>query len=253
MAPMTRGQTLGIVALLAVVTGWVGVTALRNGQPSSAPGIVVRESLPTGGPTAGPAVSGSPGQIPAAPVQALESGTAPAEIVVHVAGAVKRPGVYHLRPNARNTDAVQAAGGFAALANTDVVNLAAHSEDGSQLYIPTRAEQPSGGSNSVVHASASQAAAPRTTVASPGAKSATSTGSGSHPGKLSDPAQGQIDLNTADSGQLQRIPGVGPAMAEHILTYRRTAGRFRSVDELLQIPGIGDKKFQKMRAFMVVH
>jgi len=174
--------------------------------------------------------------------------------VVHVAGAVKKPGVYHLKPGARNIDAVNAAGGFTAGANPDAINLAAPCEDSSQIYLPTRAEQPSGGSSAPV-------ARPTTSSAAPYASGSVSARAGgaekgahsSHSSsKFSDPSQGQVNLNTADAAQLQHIPGVGPAMAERILAYRRTAGRFQSTEELLQISGIGDKKFQKMRPFMTV-
>lgn len=260
MGQLTRGQTIGIVAFLAVITGWVGVTALHAGQSSSSPGIVVREAAPSAVARV-PLPSDMnhvPASVPSAPLpspnfEGSVADTSGSEIVIHVAGAVKRPGVYHLKLGARNVEAVNAAGGFSASANPDAVNLAAHSEDGSQLYIPTRTEQPSGGngsrgtgSKSSVPAFASGVVPPRR----PDAKSGTHSSRSS--GKFSDPSQGQVDLNTADAAQLQHVPGIGPAMAERILAYRRTAGRFQSPDDLLQIPGIGDKTYQKMRPYLRV-
>jgi len=263
MGQLTRVQTVGIVALLAVVTGWVGLTVLHTGQPASAPGIVVREAHPasssgstTPGPSPSPPLSGvsgpeRSGSVPSPPSDA--AGTAAAELVVHVAGAVKKPGVYHLKPGARNIDAVYAAGGFTSAANPDAINLAAPSEDSSQIYIPTRVEQPSGGSPAHAVGSAASAAPFTSGVVPPRAVSAKSGAHSSHAsGKFSDPSQGQVNLNTADAAQLQHIPGIGPAMAERILAYRRTAGRLQSPDELLQIPGIGDKKYQKMKPYMTV-
>ena len=181
------------------------------------------------------------------------NGSTATEIVVHVAGAVKKPGVYHLKPGARNDDAVHAAGGFTSAANPDAINLAAHSEDGSQLYIPTRSEQPSGGAAPQETASTTSRlfSTSGALLARPEARK--SGGHGSHSSnKFSDPSQGQVNLNTADAAQLQHIPGIGPAMAERILAYRRTAGRFQSPDELLQISGIGDKKYQKMKPYLSV-
>ncbi|MCW3099787.1 MAG: competence protein ComEA helix-hairpin-helix repeat region [Chthonomonadaceae bacterium] len=253
MGQLTRAQTIGIVALLAVVTGWVGLTALHTGPPSSPPGIVVRDARPTSGRASStPLPPGSVGTTPTS-LTAPASDTSATEIVVHVAGAVKKPGVYHLQPGARNDDAVHAAGGFTAAANADAVNLAANSEDGSQLYIPTRAEHPSGGDtthDSAVTPSVSTVEASGSASHPAGSKSG---GKSSHSsGKFSDPSQGQVNLNTADAAQLQHIPGIGPAMAERILAYRRTAGRFQSPDELLQISGIGDKKFQKMKPYLTV-
>lgn len=252
MSQLTRGQTVGIVALLVVVTGWVGVTALHSGQPPFTPGIVVRESLP-----AAVANSSMPPVGTGTPVAALNPpaipGNAASEIVVHVAGAVKKPGVYHLKPGARNDDAVHAAGGFAVTANPDAINLAARSEDGSQLYVPNRLEHPSGGpvSHEALSAASAHDAEASGVPAHP--KSVKSSGRSGHSAdKLSDPSQGQVNLNTADATQLQHIPGIGPAMAERILTYRRSAGRFQSPDDLLQVSGIGDKKFQKMRPYLSV-
>ena len=261
MGQLTRGQTIGIVAFLAVITGWVGVTALHTGQSSTSPGIVVREAAPSvaHAPRTLPGdMNHDPRSVPSAPLpspsgEGSNTETPGSDIVVHVAGAVKRPGVYHLKSGARNVEAVNAAGGFSPSANPDSVNLAAHSEDGSQLYIPTRAEQPSGGngagetgSKSSVPAFASGVVPPRR----PDSKSGTHGTRSS--GKFKDPSQGQVDLNTADAAQLQHVPGIGPAMAERILEYRRTSGRFQSADDLLQVSGIGDKTYQKMRPYLRV-
>lgn len=254
MGQLTRGQTIGIVALLVVVTGWVGVTALHTGQPTSTPGIVVREPLPAADVNSSLPRSTGVGTTVSTPLSSPATETSVTEIIVHVAGAVKTPGVYHLKPGARNDDAVHAAGGFTSAANPDAVNLAAHSEDGSQLYIPSRSEQPSGGATP--HGASSMASLPSadSRVAPSRTKGEKSGAHSSHSSnKFSDPSQGQVNLNTADASQLQHIPGIGPAMAERILAYRRTAGRFQSPDELLQITGIADKKYQKMKPYLTVH
>ncbi len=251
MSQLTRGQTVGIVALLAIVTGWVGVNALHSGPSVSTPGIVVRESLPASNSNASPPLSAGPGATAPA-LSSTASEMAGSEIVVHVAGAVKKPGVYHLKPGARNDEALHAAGGFTSSANPDAVNLAARCVDGSQLYIPTRAEQSSGGS-APHEAAASTVTTPTESRVASHSKSARSGGQSGHASsKFSDPAQGQINLNTADAAQLQHIPGIGPAMAERILAYRRTAGTFQTTDDMLQIPGIGVKKFEKMKAYLTV-
>ena len=251
MGQLTRAQAIGIVALLSVVTGWVGVTALHAGPPSAPPGIVVREAPPASGQSNAAPISNGSAASPAPSLSVSAPPGGAAEIVVHVAGAVKKPGVYHLPSGARNDDAVKAAGGFTAAANPDAINLAAHCEDGVQLYLPTRAERPSGGAASQEATALPASASVESSGSRPRAGTAKSgKTSGRSSDKLSGPAQGQIDLNTADSAQLQRIPGIGPAMAERILAYRRTAGRFRSPDELMQVSGIGDKKYQKMRPFL---
>jgi competence protein ComEA len=180
------------------------------------------------------------------------------EVVVHVAGAVKHPGVYHLHAGARNDDAVKAAGGLAGNANEASVNLAAPAVDGAQLYIKNQTEQPSGGAGED-----GSAAPPITSSVRPGksagaSKPATKASNGvrpesSKPAKLKDPSEGKINLNTASSEELQRISGIGPAMAEKIISYRQESHGFQSIDDLLQISGVGAKKLAKWSPFLKLH
>jgi competence protein ComEA len=158
------------------------------------------------------------GEPPAPPAAAIEvhdeaSGDAGGRVLVHVAGAVRRPGVYRLRAGARVADAVERAGGARRRADLSAVNLAAKVEDGRQVLVPRR-----GGV-----ASASSA---------PGAPAA--------------PAA-PIDLNAATLEQLDTLDGVGPITAQKILDYREEHGSFGSVDELGQVPGIGEKRLAALR------
>ena len=186
------------------------------------------------------------------------------EIVVHVAGAVKKPGVYHLPAGARNDDAIEKAGGPTSEANTDGINLASRVEDGSQLYLPTRKQHPEGGADAPTTTATS---APISPVSSPSAKAsskasaktnghttakATGNAKSGKGGKFTDPSQGSVNINTASAEELQRIPGIGPAMAERILDFRKTSGKFTATEDMLQISGIGEKKFAKMQPFVRV-
>jgi len=170
---------------------------------------------------------------------------------------VLKPGVYHFPPGARGEDALKAAGGPTASANTDAVNLAARLEDGSQLYFPTRQEQPAGGApadtapaaQGTQAASAKKSARPGAHPARPGSRS---RGGSDKPAKLTDPSQGTVNLNTATAADLQRLPGIGPAMADRILAYRQQNHGFQRVEDLLEISGIGDKKFAKLQPFVRV-
>jgi competence protein ComEA len=139
---------------------------------------------------------------------------APATVVVHVAGAVARPGVYRLGDAARVADALDAAGGAAAEADVDALNLAAKLSDGERVYVPRKGEVGIGPGQSV------GASAPA----------------------------GPLDLNTATADQLDDLPGVGPATAEAIISYRTEHGRFRSVEQLLEVRGIGDAKLASIRS-----
>ena len=131
-------------------------------------------------------------------------------LVVHVAGAVRRPGVYRLRAGARVGDAVKRAGGARRRADLGAVNLAAELQDGRQVLVPIRAR---GG----------VAAAG---VAAPGVP---------------------LDLNTATVEQLDELDGIGPATAQQIVAYREAHGGFGSVEELDQVPGIGETRLAALR------
>jgi competence protein ComEA len=139
-----------------------------------------------------------------------------ATVLVHVAGAVRRPGVYRLRPGSRIDDAITRAGGPGRRADLSAVNLAAKVEDGRQVLVPERAPRGGGG------------------------------GAAAAPGSPAAPGQ-PLDLNTATVEQLDTLPGVGPATAERIVGYREERGGFGNVEELGQVPGIGEKRLADLR------
>lgn len=154
----------------------------------------------------------------AAPTAVAGSGTAVSLVYVHVLGAVVRPGLYALDENARVAEAVAAAGGTADGADLRSVNLARVVTDGEQIVIGAEGsgEEPSGG--------------------------ATLPGSGG-----TGTAGGLVDLNSADVATLDTLPRVGPAIAARIIEWREANGRFTSVDDLLAVPGIGDKLLAGIR------
>ncbi len=157
---------------------------------------------------------GAPAKASSVRVEAAGNGMA----VVQVAGAVRRPGVYRLRADRRVDDAVRAAGGGTAKADLAGVNLAAKVSDGQQVIVPAAG------------AAASSASAPGVATAAPGAV----------PGQ-------PLSLNTATPEQLDQLDGVGPATAQKIVAYRQAHGGFRSVTELDQVPGIGEKKLAALK------
>lgn len=145
------------------------------------------------------------------PLTASGASAAPSgELYVHVLGAVEHPGLYVLDIDARLVDAVAAAGGTTDDADLAAVNLARVLADGEQLVVP------------VIGAVQSQ------------------------PGAVA-PGDGLIDLNTADQAAIETLPRIGPALAERIVAWREENGRFQSVDDLLAVPGIGEKLLEAIR------
>ena len=158
----------------------------------------------------------------AAPVQEMQV----SEIVVYVSGAVNRPGVVRLAEGARAKDAVDACGGFLPTADTNGVNLAQKLKDGVQVTVPEKAP-----------VAAEGRAAQGAPTASGAARS------------LPD---GMVNINTADEKELDKLPGIGPAMAKRIIEYRTENGAFQSPEEIKRVKGIGDAKYEKMKDKIVL-
>lgn len=156
------------------------------------------------------AASASPGSGPLAVTDA--------EVIVHVAGAVARPGVYTMPGGSRVGDAVNEAGGPLRKAVLDGLNLARPLTDGEQVVVPDRAsaQAPQAGSAPV----------------SPGVAGAAPTAT--------------VSLNQATVADLETLPGIGPVLAERIIAHRDSVGGFKEVGELRDVPGIGEKTFQSL-------
>jgi competence protein ComEA len=161
------------------------------------------------------------------PEASQESG----ELVVHVVGAVGAPGVVRVGAGSRVIDAVAAAGGLAPGADAQRVNLAAPVVDGSRIVVPA----------------VGQEVPPEvpTSVAGPGAAPGA-------PGAGAASAAAPVELNTATAEQLDSLPGVGPATAQAILAHREANGPFTSVEQLLDVRGIGEAKLESLRDLVVV-
>ncbi|MFJ4691646.1 helix-hairpin-helix domain-containing protein [Streptomyces sp. NPDC088766] len=195
------------VAVFAVQHFWTG-----RAQPVRAP-EVVQAAAPYGeDERSGPAEPSASAPAPGG------AGTAGAQIVVDVSGKVRDPGIHRLPAGSRVVDALAAAGGVRPGTNTDGLNRARFLVDGEQVV-----------------------------VGGPPGTGGQAAGAGSGGGAVGSGPPAPVSLSTATADQLDTLPGVGPVLAQHIVDYRTQHGGFRSVDELREVNGIGERRFSDLR------
>ncbi len=156
----------------------------------------------------------------------------PQEIVVHVCGAVCNPGVYRLEEDCRVMDAVILAGGMTEDADTEWVNLATRICDGDKIRIPTKEETE--------------------TLNDTGQQEAGISASDIHTTGLREKEESRIDINSADEELLCTLPGIGKTRAESIISYREEHGRFTVIEDIMNVSGIKESSFQKIKEYITV-
>jgi competence protein ComEA len=213
MAERSRGTVVAWV--VAAVLATLVLLRLMGGDDGAASSAVRVD-----GPGAGAAGEGGAAGAAGGGAAGLESSQrgAGASVYVHVAGAVRRPGLFRLPAGSRVAAAVARAGGPRPNAELTLVNLAARVQDGQQVVVPGPGVAPSGGAT----AGSTGTAGP----AMPGMKPS---------------------LATATVEQLEELDGIGPTLAERIVEYRESHGGFRSIGELRDVEGIGEKRFESLR------
>jgi competence protein ComEA len=226
---LAGGALAGSVAIVAGILllgsgGSPVVTVSTSGGVS--PGFSPGDG--TGSLAAGGDGGGASGQLPDPSAGEPDPSAGPIEIVVEVAGAVARPGVYDLAPGARVADAIAAAGGYGPRIDlaraTAELNLAARVADGDRIIVPSRDDPPS--------------------AAGPGpASSAAAPSPATRPGP--------VDLNRATADELDALPGVGPVTVARIIA-SRTEHAFHSVNDLLSRKLVGSAEFAKIRKLVTV-
>jgi len=219
-----------VAGVVVLAVGTTTVLSMRGGaEPKDVVAIVTGEAGANG------VEGGTLDQVDAdwrglGAVSSTTVSTDPPTIYVQVAGAVARPGVYEVQPEARVFEVIQKAGGFTAEADQQSVALAVTLSDGCRIYVPRTDESPPGG---VAVPQEQSIAVPSGAAGSSGAAK-------------------PVSINSADLDEFDTLPGIGPATAQNIITYREANGPFTSIDELTDVPGIGPAKLEQIRPLVVL-
>lgn len=237
---------LAAVALAAAAV--TGAVVFRGRPAQVALPEVVRSGVPLPGSTSGTSAGGEPAlnQTQGGPT-AVGAGAAgavnasPGEVVVAVAGKVRRPGVVRLPAGSRVDDAVRAAGGAMTSDSLGLLNLARRLVDGEQILVGVVAPGEAGAGAGAVPGGAA-GAGPAMGGGAGGGAQAGGAGNGGV----------ALDLNAATASDLDALPGIGPVLAERIIAWRTEHGRFAGVDQLREVPGIGEAKFLVLRPKVTV-
>ena len=211
MPTPTRPQLLAY-ALAAAIVVVLGVRFMQGQARTGSASAGAGSTVASGGDGAGEDAAGGGGAPSSVQLEPADT-----TALVHVAGAVRKPGVYRFHAGDRVKDAVTRAGGARRGADLNAINLAAKVADGQQVVVPRR-----------------------------GAAGAVPAAAGSAPGSGSAPAT-PVSLNSASEEQLETLDGVGPATAQKILDWRRQHGGFRTIDDLAEVPGIGPKRLAALK------
>jgi competence protein ComEA len=221
-----------LAALAVAAAGWFWWQA-----GAAAPQVLPLSAATSSGPPRAGLADGDSGAAQGGTATSPEAGSgqggaaSAGAVVVHVAGAVAKPGVIRLQQGSRVDDAIAAAGGAAQDADVNRLNLALVVEDGQKIYVPQHGEPLS---------AAPDAAGPDSTDgAGTGASGTGSVG-------------GKVNLNTADAAMLDTLPKVGPVLAQRIVDWRKEHGSFKSVEELDAVDGVGPKMLEALLPLVTV-
>ena len=158
------------------------------------------------------------------------------EIVVHIAGEVKNPGIIRTKEGARIADIIEKAGGITQKANINDINLAYIIEDGQKITIPSKEQEKQTESITTQNGDGIISKTPETTTGGNNSNISSNTTNNQ-----------KININNADKEELQNLQGIGEATAEKIIEYRKQNGIFKQIEDIKSVPGIGEAKFENIK------
>ena len=226
---LASGRGIPVIAGIAISLAAAAFGAAAFLVPQQA-GVVLHQG--DGGesgkhPSDGDAKLGAAPDEEAAPSTDSESGPAENELTVDIDGAVIDPGVFTLGAGSRVEDAIEAAGGLAHDADTSGLNRASPLTDGQKVRVPAEGEALTQSSLGAAAGTSPQAGEPTVSA-------------------------GLVNINTAGTSELDALPGVGPSTAQAIVEDREANGAFKSIEDIMRVTGIGEKKFEKLKSSICV-
>jgi competence protein ComEA len=221
MLELTKNEQKALLVIIFFLLAGAGVRIYSNfnGDSNVIPVNKYAEPLPTANPVELPT---SKEESPTPQIKETK------DIIAHICGGVKNPGVYSLPENSRVKDFIDAAGGVSKDGVIDAINLARMVRDGEKIVIPQAGKTATGNENGG-------------TVSEPDAQISPEEN------------KGKVDINAATLADFDSIPGIGPVIAQRIIDYRKTKGIFKSVEDIKEVKGIGEKTFEKIKNYIEVN
>ena len=166
-----------------------------------------------------------------------EEKTSENKIIIYITGAIKKEGVYELKENSRISDAIEIAGGLTENANIENINLAYTLEDGVKIHIPTKEESKN---------------SQETTYINKNTEGIETTNIEKSNSNLANTTKEKVNINTATQTQLETLPGIGPSTAQKIINYRKENGKYKTIEDIKKVSGIGESKYNKIKELIKV-
>lgn len=166
-----------------------------------------------------------------------EEKTSENKIIIYITGAIKKEGVYELKENSRISDAIEIAGGLTENANIENINLAYTLEDGVKIHISTKEESKN---------------SQETTYINKNTEGIETTNIEKSSSNLANTTKEKVNINTATQTQLETLPGIGPSTAQKIINYRKENGKYKTIEDIKKVSGIGESKYNKIKELIKV-